>query len=245
MAMPLDLFRPTRGYPRPHRATPLVAWPLSIGAHVAVLAAVLVIPLMAADVLPSPREIVDWVQATPVPEPPAAPVPVRRAAAVTQAVADQRLAPVDAPSAVGRESGIAIPADAGLADAVRGGATVPGGVENGVPAAFDRPPEPPPPAAPVPVGGRIQRPAKISDALPDYPDIARRARVEGIVIIQAIIGKTGLVEEATVLRSIPLLDAAALAAVRQWRFTPTLLNGQPISVIMTVTVQFMLESPKR
>jgi protein TonB len=61
-----------------------------------------------------------------------------------------------------------------------------------------------------------------------------------VVIIEATIGVDGAVQEAKVLRSIPLLDSAALDAVRQWEFSPTLLNGEPVPVIMTVTVQFML-----
>ena len=74
-----------------------------------------------------------------------------------------------------------------------------------------------------------------------YPDIAQRARVQGIVIIEATIDGTGHVADARLLQSIPLLDDAALTAVRQWVFTPTRLNGNPISVLMTVTVQFKLQ----
>ena len=74
-----------------------------------------------------------------------------------------------------------------------------------------------------------------------YPAIARSARVQGIVIIEATIDETGRVSDARLLKSIPLLDEAALAAVRQWAFTPTRLNGKPTSVVMTVTVQFRLE----
>ena len=76
---------------------------------------------------------------------------------------------------------------------------------------------------------------------PLYPAIAQSARVQGIVIIEATIGADGRVTNATVLRSIPLLDTAALTAVRQWEFTPTLLNGIPVPVIMTVTVNFTLQ----
>jgi len=75
---------------------------------------------------------------------------------------------------------------------------------------------------------------------PVYPAIAQSARVQGIVIIEATIGPNGTVTEAKVLRSIPLLDQAALDAVRQWVFTPTLLNGQPTPIIMSVTVNFTL-----
>ena len=76
---------------------------------------------------------------------------------------------------------------------------------------------------------------------PVYPPIAQSARVQGIVIVEATIGPDGAVKHAKVLRSIPPLDQAALDAVRQWVFTPTLLNGVPVPVIMTVTVQFTLQ----
>ena len=94
---------------------------------------------------------------------------------------------------------------------------------------------------PVRVGSGIRPPQKIKDVKPVYPAIAQSARVQGVVIIEATIGPNGAVQEAKVLRSIPLLDAAALDAVRQWQFTPTLLNGVPVPVIMTVTVNFTLQ----
>src|SRR5207247_9976967 len=103
------------------------------------------------------------------------------------------------------------------------------------------PPPPPPPAAPVRVGGNVKPPTKIKDVKPVYPAIAQAARVQGVVIIEATIGPNGQVQEAKVLRSIPLLDSAALDAVRQWVFSPTLLNGVPVPVIMTVTVKFTLQ----
>ena len=91
------------------------------------------------------------------------------------------------------------------------------------------------------MGGNIQAPKKVTDVNPVYPPIAQSARVQGVVIIEAIIGPDGRVTEAKVLRSIPLLDAAALDAVKQWVYTPTLLNGVPVPVIMTVTVNFTLQ----
>src|SRR5437667_362603 len=97
------------------------------------------------------------------------------------------------------------------------------------------------PTPPVRVGGNIKAPQRIKDVKPVYPAIAQSARVQGVVIIEATIGPNGLVQEAKVLRSIPLLDAAALEAVRQWTYTPTLLNGVPVPVIMTVTVNFTLQ----
>ena len=100
---------------------------------------------------------------------------------------------------------------------------------------------PPPPAAPIRVGGNIRPPEKVRDVSPIYPPIAQSARVQGIVIVEAIIGPDGRVTDVRVLRGIALLNAAAMDAVRQWEFTPTLLNGIPVPVIMTVTVNFTLQ----
>ena len=103
------------------------------------------------------------------------------------------------------------------------------------------PPPPPPPGGPVRVGGNIAVPTKTQHVSPVYPPEAQDAKVSGLVIIEATISPEGNVSDAKVLRSIPLLDQAALDAVRQWRFTPTLLNGAPVPVIMTVTVNFTLQ----
>ena len=70
--------------------------------------------------------------------------------------------------------------------------------------------------------------------------MARAARVSGVVILETVIGPDGRVTDVKILRSVPLLDDAALEAVRQWEYTPTLLNGVPVPVIMTVTVNFQL-----
>ena len=75
---------------------------------------------------------------------------------------------------------------------------------------------------------------------PRYPLDAVAAKIEGIVILEAWVGMDGRVIDASVLRSVPLLDQAAIDAVRQWEYTPTLLNGAPTPVIMTVTVAFTL-----
>ena len=75
---------------------------------------------------------------------------------------------------------------------------------------------------------------------PVYPQIAQTAKIQGVVILEAIIGKDGTVRDVKVLRSVPLLDQAAIEAVRQWRYSPTLLNNVPVEVVMTVTVNFTL-----
>ena len=93
---------------------------------------------------------------------------------------------------------------------------------------------------PVRIGGTVKQPMKIRDVKPVYPPIARDAHVQGVVIIEALIGTDGSVETARVLRSIPLLDEAALDAVRQWRFASTTIDGVPQSTIMTLTVNFSL-----
>jgi len=93
-------------------------------------------------------------------------------------------------------------------------------------------------AAAVRVGGKIEPPIKMNDVQPVYPAIAKDAGVTGVVIIEATIGPDGKVIDAKVLRSVPLLDQAALDAVRQWEYKPTLLNGVAVPVIMTVTINF-------
>ena len=92
----------------------------------------------------------------------------------------------------------------------------------------------------VRVGGTIKEPRKLKNVQPSYPDIAKQARVQGVVILECTIDPDGRVGEVKVLRGIPLLDAAAVEAVRQWVYTPTLLHGVPVPVIMTVTVNFKL-----
>jgi protein TonB len=86
----------------------------------------------------------------------------------------------------------------------------------------------------------MQAPRTIAHVNPVYPRIAQNARVEGVVILEAVIDAQGRVERVGVLRSIPQLDQAAIEAVKQWTFTPTLLNGVPVPIVMTVTLNFEL-----
>jgi protein TonB len=102
-------------------------------------------------------------------------------------------------------------------------------------------PPPPPPAAPVRVGGEIQPPSKVKHVDPVYPQVARAAKISGIVIVDATIDRDGNVRDAKVLRGQALLNQAALDAISQWKFTPTMLNQQPVEVLMTVTVNFTLQ----
>ena len=81
---------------------------------------------------------------------------------------------------------------------------------------------------------------KLVDVRPVYPPEAQAARVQGIVILEAVIGTDGHIRDVKVLQSIPLLDQAAIDAVKQWVYSPALMNGQPVAVAITVTVNFTL-----
>jgi TonB family protein len=95
-------------------------------------------------------------------------------------------------------------------------------------------------AMPVRIGAGIQEPRKTRNVSPVYPPEAVAARVQGVVILECTISARGKVVSVRTLRSVPMLDAAAIEAVRQWEYTPTLLNGVAVPVIMTVTVNFKL-----
>jgi protein TonB len=120
----------------------------------------------------------------------------------------------------------------GVVGGVPGG--VVGGVAGGVSGGVDA-------TGAIRVGSKIAPPTKIKDVRPVYPEVARAARVQGVVIVEVRIEADGTVSDARILRSIPLLDQAALDAVRQWEFSPTLLNGVVVPVIATMTVNFRLE----
>ena len=100
-----------------------------------------------------------------------------------------------------------------------------------------------PGVAPVPVGGDVKAPVLVTRVEPEYPESMRRARMEGVVILEAVITASGEVDQVRVLKSAgPLLDRATLEAVRRWRYAPATLNGRAVSVYLTVTVTFGLRS---
>lgn len=94
---------------------------------------------------------------------------------------------------------------------------------------------------PLRVGGNIRPPTKTRDVKPVYPPDAQQARISGVVIMEVLVTTAGEVADPCVLRSVAGLDQAAMDAVTQWRFEPVLLNGRPVPVIMTVTVNFTLQ----
>ena len=98
-----------------------------------------------------------------------------------------------------------------------------------------------PPPQPHRVGGVVRPPQKVHHVAPVYPPMAQSARVGGTVMLEALIAEDGSVRDVKILQSVALLDAAVVEAVRQWRYTPTLLNGVPVQVIVVVTVMFSLK----
>jgi protein TonB len=221
---------------------------VSILAHVALVAAVVAVPLLMDAPLPEADGAVRAFFATPLelappPPPPPPPAPAARpavkAAAPPVERADGFVAPVEVPAEIVPEAGLDLGVEGGVAGGVEGG--VPGGVVGGVIGGLPEAPPPAPKLPPVRVGGRVKEPTKLKAVPPVYPDAAVNARIEGVVILECLISPQGRVSEVRVLRSVPLLEQAAVDAVRQWVYTPTLMDGVPVPVLMTVTVRFDLK----
>ncbi len=236
--MPADLFRSVV-VRRRSSGRRFGAVPLSVAFHAALLVAVVTIPLIAiTNELPAPHVPGDLAfEQTPVvvvptpPPPPSAHRNVLLAPAATY--------PSEAPAGIPQENLAARAAEEIpqlRADDVIEGITSGKALEQLEPA----PPPPPKPATPLRISDGVAAPRKIHNVAPVYPQVAVIARVEGTVVIEAVISATGTVQDARVVRSVPLLDLAALEAVLQWVFTPTRLNGEPVPVILTVNVEFKL-----
>jgi periplasmic protein TonB len=225
---------------------------LSTLMQVAVVTAFLVIPvLFVTEQIPEIPTMMAFVAPPPPPPPPpppaprppaAKPTPTARPIPTTSALA----APVETPRTIEPEPAAADILDEGVPGGVEGG--VPGGIVGGVVGGLpDIPPPPPPPAppalrGPVRVGGQIETPTLVHRVEPYYSPTAVAARLEGVVILEAIVDREGAVADVKVLRSAGvLLDREALLAVRQWRYRPLLLNGQRERFILTVTLSFHLE----
>ena len=128
----------------------------------------------------------------------------------------------------------------GVPGGVAGGSM--GGVLGGVIGGMGAAPPPPKPkqTGPLRVGGNVQAARILNRVQPIYPPLARQTRISGTVRLHAIISKDGTIKELEVTSGHPLLQQAALDAVRQWRYQPTLLNGEPVEVDTTIDVIFSL-----
>jgi len=216
--------------------------PLSVATHGAAALAILIIPLAAEVVPPVPAPLNRTVRLVHL-QRETAPPKVHTARIVKPPTPTAYTAPIEAPPRIVPERLIPEPADtAPLGSIVDPG----GGVDVGVPDGIGSVASavvlaPPPPPGPVRIGGLIREPRKIVDARPVYPAAARAARIEGKVILEAIIDERGNVDRLRVLESYPFLDAAAMDAVSKWRYSPTLLNGVPVPVLMTITITFRLQ----
>ncbi len=224
-------------------------FPFSMTVHAVIILMMLVFPLMNTGDLPEVEIYSAFLAPTPPPPPPPPPPAKKRTrskrttrikpvqARVT-IQPGQLVAPVEIPdeiaeeelSDIGIEGGVVGGVEGGVVGGVLGG--VVGGVLGGVVGEVE---------APVRAGGEIRAPRLVRRVDPLYPEIARQARVEGVVIIEATTDVYGRVQAVRVLRSIPLLDQTAIDAVRQWVYEPMLINGKPRGVIFTVTVTFKLK----
>jgi periplasmic protein TonB len=240
--MPRDLFGDVAVRPpsvRSRRSPVVVA---SVVIHALLVIAILVATAIAPDILPTPREALAFYEPDRLVDielPPPPPRPMPRGVIPDVPTVSSDAAPVVAPTSITPETWS--PAVEPSGDAVVNG--VVDGIGANVVGVPDAPPAPvvTTPKGPVRMHSGIKAPDKVVNVTPIYPEIARAARREGMVILEAVIDASGNVTSARVLRGDPLLDQAALDAVQQWKFKPATLNGETIPVVMTVTVQFRLQ----
>jgi protein TonB len=215
---------------------------LSALVHAAILSTIFVTQLLSLGPLPIPRTVLAFSDALPVsihdiPLPP----PARGHSAPSE-YRSPGVAPIEAPPEIAPERDVTDAPAGQIAGDVRGVETgVVGGIDlPGIGLQIESPPPPPASRVPIRLHAGMQAPRKIVNVPPRYPVHAQLAHIEGVVVLDAVIDPTGRVTDVQVTRSIQLLDQAAIDAVRQWRFTPTLLNGEPVSILLTVTVRFTL-----
>jgi len=232
---------------RPFRDKHASATLFSVAMHAAMLGSIAWFVLFAvSDKLPDVPTMMAFVAEAPSPSPPPPPPPPAsrgtRAAQPAKPVSTTGptfTVPAEIPVGIQPETGIDLGEEGGVAGGVEGG--IPGGVLGGIPGGMvTEVLPPPPPLKPRRVGGDLQAPALIHRVEPNYPGVAIAGKVSGTVILEATVNDAGGVTDVQVLRSIPLLDQAAIKAVKQWRYQPLVLNGQPVPFILVVTVTFSL-----
>ena len=226
-----------------------------LGQILLIIVAIL-IPMIYFDALPK-NQLSSFLVAPPPPPPPPPP-PAAAPPKVVKIIprqfdAGRLMAPKAVPKEIAmiKEEELPPPSAGGVVGGVPGG--VPGGTAGGiiggiisaVPSAA--PPPPPPvkvekPVTPqrIRVGGNVQQAKLIRQPKPIYPPLAKQARISGVVHLNAIIGKDGTIQNLTVAGGHPLLVPAAMEAVKQWVYAPTLLNGEPVEVVTQIDVNFTL-----
>jgi protein TonB len=223
---------------------------ISMLIQIGLLAILILIPLIYTEALPKTlmSSILLAPPPPPPPPPPAAPVQVVKIKPVAHLMdAGKLIAPKVIPKDIKIIKEEEQPPDMGMggvAGGVPGGVSggsmggVIGGVIGGV--STSAPPPPKPTVTRTRVGGAVQAAKLVNRVQPVYPPLARQTRISGTVKLHAIIGKTGAVEQLQVVSGHPLLVQSALDAVRQWRYQPTLLNGEPVEVDTEIDVIFSL-----
>ncbi len=232
--------------PESHKGRKGATFFMSLLLHSALVLTVAVLPLLYYDALPSQEALkaffVQPLEVAPPPPPPPPPAASSAVARPAPKIEVQQpsgfVAPIDVPNEIKPEEALDLGMEGGVAGGVEGG--VPGGVVGGVVGGL--PSGPPPPARVVRIGGQIAQPRKIRNVEPVFPDLAVQSRISALVILEAEVDTRGFVKNVKVLRGHPLFDEAAMLAVKQWRYQPLLLNGEPTGFILTVTVNFNLKS---
>jgi protein TonB len=213
-------------------------WTVALSAIIqfAIIGILILIPLIYTEALPAGMLSTFLVAPAPPPPPPppAAPVKVVR----PRIIQPQRMV---APTVIPKKIEIVKEAapDVSMGEAnvgVVGGTGPLGGM---APVIAPPPPKPVTPAR-IRVGGNVQAAALVRQVTPVYPQIARTAHISGTVVLHAIIAKDGTIQELQYVQGPPLLMRAAMDAVREWRYKPTLLNGEPVEVDTTISVVFSL-----
>ncbi len=229
----------------------LLTLSVSIVLHAVVITALVLIPLMYYDVLPTPQ-ILTFLAVPPMPPPPPPPPapPVRVPHFVKHVAAF--VAPTRIPKSIPPPTDEAPIIEESTLGGIPGGVTggvmggTPGGILGGalgIHAPAQLPPPPPPKPvvrSPIRLGGDVLSGKLIYRVNPEYPALARYARVQGPVAMEVTVDEKGKVTNVRVLHGHPLLEDAAVQAVEKWKFKPTFLDGKPVPVIATVTINFAL-----
>lgn len=229
----------------------------SFAVQIAVVIVLILIPLIYTDTLPRTQltSLLVAPPPPPPPPPPPAPAPVKVVKVIPrQFDAGRLLAPKTIPKdiAIIKEEELPpVAAAVGVVGGVPGGVPggSPGGIIGGIIGSVGNAPPPPPPVkeAPKPatpqrirVGGNVQAAKLVRQPKPQYPPLAKQARIQGVVRFTAVIGKDGAIQNLQLVSGHPLLVPSAQAAVKDWVYQPTLLNGEPVEVITQIDVNFTL-----